>query len=125
MQVILLLKPLFCRYKIPHTTASDLHTTASLTYQENNALRYATVYIPRALEKQLRKSTYPLKENLIAHLEEFVFSGLAQDTSEDFSTDWMNLIDREGLVHINETYLMMQHTEVELRSHLQSENIKY
>ena len=107
------------RYKIPHTTASEVHTTASLTYQENNALRYAARYIPRVLKKQLRRSTHPLKENLIAHLEELVFSGPAQDTSEDFSTDWINLIDRGGLVHINETlYLMMQHMEVELQSHL-------
>ena len=71
-------------YKIPHTTASELHTTVSLTYQENNALRFAAGCIPRALEKQLRKSIHPLKENLIAHLEQLVFSGPAQDTSEDF-----------------------------------------
>ena len=55
--------------------------------------RYAAGYIPRALEKQLRKSTHPLKEKLIAHLEELVLSGPAQDMSEDFSTDWINLID--------------------------------
>ena len=56
-------------------------------------LRYTAGYIPRALEKQLRKSAHPLKEKLIAHLEELVLSGPAQDTSEDFSTDWINLID--------------------------------
>ena len=94
-------------------------------YEENNALRYTAGYIPKALEKQLKRSAHPLKEKLITRLEELVLSDLTQDFSPDSSTDWINLIDQGGLVHINEMlYLMMQHMELELRSHLKSENIK-
>lgn len=74
-------------YKIPQITVLEVHTTVTLTYQENNALRYAAEYIPRALEKQLRKSAHSLKEKLIARLEELVLSDPTQDTSADCSTD--------------------------------------
>ena len=40
----------------------------SLSYEENNAIRYAAGYIPRALRSKLKRSNHPLKEDLILRL---------------------------------------------------------
>ena len=78
--------------------------TQGLSYEEN-ALRYAAGYIPRALRRKLERSSHCLKEELILCLED-----LTEDQEElsDFSEDWTNLIDRGGLKHVNDgTYRVM------------------
>ena len=48
-----------------------------------------------------------------------------EDVSSDGSTDWINQIDRGGLLHANEMmFKMLQCMEVEFRYHLDKENIK-
>ena len=88
-----------------------------ITTQEMNALRYAAGYIPRALQKKLRRSTHPLKEELQLCLLDLLNDG---EEEEGTAEEWLNLIDRGGLKHINEgTFQAMLAMEVELRNHLQ------
>ena len=62
----------------------------SLSYEEQNALRYAAGYIPRALTKKLRTSAHPLKDQLTLCLIDLTDD--ADDISSD-SQDWINLMD--------------------------------
>ena len=53
----------------------------SLSYEEQNALRYAAGYIPRALTKKLRTSAHPLKDQLILCLIDLT------NDADDISSD--------------------------------------
>ena len=89
----------------------------SITEQELNALRYAAGYIPRALSKKLKKSAHPLKDGMQLCLLDLLNDG---DEQEGAAKEWINLIDRGSLKHINEsTFQVMVAMELELRKHLQ------
>ncbi len=86
-----------------------------LSYEEQNAMRYAAGYIPRALRKRLERSSHPLKEELVLCLLDLTED---EDGSHE-SEDWIKRIDRGGLKHV--THLMfttLAAMETELRSHL-------
>ena len=84
-----------------------------LTYDKISVIRYVSGYIPRALKKKLSGSAYPLKQELIKHLDELVVPDPNKDISKDASTDWINLIDRGGVIHVNEMiYQMMKQMEI-------------
>ena len=53
----------------------------SLSYEEQNALRYAAGYIPRALTKKLHTSAHPLKDQLTLCLIDLT------DDADDISSD--------------------------------------
>ena len=90
----------------------------TLSYEELNGLRYAAGYVPRAIRKKVTKSGHPLRKDLlvcISQLEE------TDDVVTDDSQDWINAIDRGGLIHINnDTYELFLAMEKELRNHLKS-----
>ena len=46
-----------------------------------------------------------------------------EDISSDGSTEWINQIDRGGLLHVNEMFKMLQCMEVEFCYHLANKNI--
>ena len=59
-------------------------STQTLSYEEENALRYAAGYIPRALRRKLVRSSHDLKEELILCLlvdEEDLSSDIGQNSS--------------------------------------------
>ena len=88
----------------------------SITVHEMNALRYAAGYIPRALQKKLQKSAHPLKEELQLCMLDLLDDGDEENGTAD---DWLNLIDRGGLKHVNEgTFQAILAMELELRKHL-------
>ena len=108
-----------------NNTESDIQTD-NLTYNETNVIRYASGYIPRALKKKLSSSAHPLKQELLEHLDELVVLDPNEDISGDASTDWVNLIDRGGLTHVNEMmYQMMKQMEITVRPYLKSENTTF
>ena len=90
-----------------------------ISHQEANALRYAAGYIPRAVGKKLKKSNDPQKARLWLCLLDVLDDGDKEHTD---SEDWIELIDRGGLTHINDiafqAFLAM---EIELRKHLDSQ----
>ena len=82
----------------------ELSTTTStqqFSYEEENALRYAAGYIPRALRRKLERSSHHLKEELILCLEELVMERDLHE-EEDLSVHWTKLIDRGGLKHVSD-----------------------
>ena len=95
--------------------------TDDLTYEECNIIRYASGFILRSLKKKLSTSAHPLKDEILEHLTELVVDP-NEDIAGDASTDWINMIDRGGLVHVNEMmYLMMKHMETTMRQGLKCE----
>ena len=102
--------------------SSDLSSTSQhdhehvITYKESNALRYAAGYIPRALHKRLKHSSHPLKEELICCIDDLLENDYDDDEE---SEDWIDLVDRGGLVHIsNSMYSFMVEMEKEVQNHL-------
>ena len=89
------------------TSAGTSPEELSLSYEEQNALRYAAGYIPRALTKKLRTSSHPLKDQLTLCLIDLTDD--ADDISSD-SQDWINLTDRGGLKHVNDPTYMFFHS---------------
>lgn len=88
----------------------------SITTQEMNTLRYAAGYIPRALQKKLKKSAHPLKDELQLCLLDLLNDG---EEVEGTAEERLNLVDRGGLKHINEsTFQAVLAMELELRRHL-------
>ena len=79
---------------------SESRATASTQTLEENALRYAAGYIPRALRQKLVRSSHDLKEELILCLEDLLVD--EEDLSSDLSEDWTKLIDRGGLKHVSD-----------------------
>ena len=109
------------KYQITTTTNNIELDTDNLTYSETNVIRYVSGYIPRALKK-LSSSAHPLKQELIEHLDKLVIPDPNEDISGDASTDWLNLIDRGGLIHVNE---MMYQMEIIVQPYLKSENTTF
>ena len=74
-----------------------------LTYEEQNALRYAVGYIPRALKNKINRTHKPDKEMLLCLTE------LAEDEdkSPHESKDWEKIVDRGGLFHVNHNMFML------------------
>ena len=104
---------LHCQIVGSARTQEDCH----LSYEDKNAVRYAAGYVPRALAKKLRKSAHPLKEELTLCLFELVDDA---DDSHDESQDWVNMIDRGGLKHVNNTtYMVFASMELVVRRYIQ------
>ena len=104
--------------KYPVSDKAGEEISKTLTYPEMNGLRYAAGFVPRSLRKKLAKSTHPLKKDLLiclSQLEETDYVNV------DDSQDWLNEIDRGGLIHVkNDVYELFMEIEKELRNHLRS-----
>ena len=88
-----------------------------LSYEVQNALRYAAGYIPRALRKRLERSSHPLKEELLTCLLDLTEDD--DESGQNESEEWIDLIDRGGLRHVtNMAYSLLVAMELELRTHL-------
>ena len=91
----------------------------SISHQELNALRYAAGYIPRNLLKKLKKSASPINCRLVKCLLDLVDNDEDQKRAHDESEEWLNLVDRGGLMRVNEmTFQAILAMEVVLRRHL-------
>ena len=90
--------------------------TVTLTYQEENALRYAAGYVTRHLVKTVKRSAIPNRDEIelcLLELNEVV------SDEDDESEDWVQSVDRGGLKHVtNITYMVFKAMECELRKHL-------
>lgn len=76
-------------------------SSQALSDIERKALRYAAGYVERALTKQIRKSSHPLKVDMLAALSDFTNDDHTSDDEDDHSTSWIKRIDRGGLTHIS------------------------
>lgn len=81
---------------------------------ELNALRYAAGYVPRNLQKKLRKSLNPLRRQL-----QICLWDLLDDEDEGGTADeWIKAIDRGGLTRVNEMTFQVLAIERRVRRHL-------
>ena len=89
----------------------------TLTYIEQNALRYAAGYIPKHLRSNLKSSAHPLKRELMWRLLDLTDE--MDDVTADESEDWLNMIDRGGLQHVtHKTYILLLSMEMALQRSL-------
>ena len=96
-------------------------STAELTYEETNGLRYATGYVVKSLQKKAFKSTCSQRDDIQLCLSQLM---QAEDEAEDDSKDWIQLIDRGGLCHVNNNvYEFFLALEKELRKHISLEKL--
>ena len=81
-------------------------------------MRYVAGYIPRKLKTKIGRSAHPLKEQLNVCLEDILDD--EEDLNDvDDSTEWVNAVDRGGLVHFSSaTYHVLLTIELEVRKHL-------
>ena len=99
-------------------TSEHVECSATLDYEEHNAIRYTAGYVLRAIQKKINRSSHPLKGELALCLEEL------REESNEFShesEEWLQAIDRGGLVHVNDmTYMLFTALEQALRPYLGS-----
>ena len=98
--------------------------TSTLTFEEENAIRYAAGYVFRAVKKKIIKSSFDLKEQLV----EIVDMLLQNDDDvgeQDASCEWMAIVDRGGLVHISDDlYRVFVAIELHIRKFFNVENAR-
>ena len=100
----------------PTTTMESCTTPPPLTYEEINALRYVSGYIPRLLRKKLKKSTHKLKNDILLCIYDLLDDG---DEVDDSTQDWIKCINRGGLIIVNNaTFDVFLSIESELRARL-------
>ena len=120
------MSPIFCQY-VGHYVFKELiklhHpldplpavAVESLTHAETCALRYAAGCVPRMLKKKLKKSTHPLREDILLCLLDLLDDG--DENGE--STKWIQLTNRGGLTLVNNTtFEVFVAMEYELRKHI-------
>ena len=103
-----------------------------LGHQEANAIRYVAGYVCRSLRKKITSSSSPLKQELLLALWELLEDEMAQDSDDDeppnslpSSSDWINSVDRGGLIHVNEeAHTMFSAIEEVVRAHLRVKNVR-
>ena len=107
-QLVLLLFPLPSKEDGPTTLQPEL------TSAEENALRYAAGYVIHSIKNKVKKGKHPLREALLYGLSDMCLKDDVDNTSEN----WLNAVDRGGLVHVNHTAFKLFHAiEMELRQH--------
>ena len=111
--------PIFsdCAFKsfLKSKLISSKSTTPSieaLSYNEENALLYTAGYILKAIRKKFKRSSHPLKQDLMLCLSESADDN--GDTSDHQSLDWTHLLDQSGgLQYISDmTYRLMGAVEI-------------
>ena len=101
--------PLFCQHvghyifkelvKRHHpTTSKTRETSFDPTYEELNGIRYAAGWVARALQKKLKRSANPLKDDLSLCIVDLLDDA---DDSPQESNEWVEAVDRGGLTRVN------------------------
>ena len=106
------------------TTSECSEEITSLGYDEANAMRYVAGYVCRAVRK-ITVSHSPLKKLLLALWELLEDDSVNYSEGEEASqhqqpssSDWIDLVDRGGLLHGNtETFILFTAIEGVVRSH--------
>ena len=98
--ISMLLVRFLMKLLVQPTSGVSSQEEVSLSYEEQNALRYAAGYIPQALTKKISTPSQRSAHSL---------SDWSDDISSD-SQDWIDLIDRGVLKHVNDTTYMFFHS---------------
>ena len=91
-----------------------------LTFEEENAIRYAAGYVLRAVRKKISNSSKQEKEQLVEAIDGLLSDDDVEDN--DLSSSWVAVVDRGGLLHISDDlYRVFYAMELEIRKHLRIE----
>ena len=91
----------------------------TLTYEDANVVRYIAGYVCRKIRKNIEVSSRPNKQQLISCVE-----GLLGGEGDTPSADWVDVVDRGGLLHIKEgTYMLFYAMEEEVREYFRLQKI--
>ena len=95
------------KYKFPLMEETPQQSESlSLSYEEKNAMRYTAGYVIRAVKKKIKKSA--CSEAVKAGLGMCLTELLGEECHDD-SNDWVSMIDRGGLNHVNDmTFCAME-----------------
>ena len=105
----------------PVNTDKELTVETSLSYEEANALRYAAGYVCHKVDSKIKASTHPMKDKLILCLMDLC----DEDEEVTNTSDWINAIDRGGLVRISEnTFEFFRTMEMVLRCVYNTETVQ-
>ena len=103
-------------------SASSSSDTQNITYEDANVVRYIAGYVCRKVRTKIKESSRTNKTSLLNCLE-----GLLADEGEGDATasaDWLDVVDRGGLLHVKEgTYMLFCAMEEEVREHFRMENV--
>lgn len=104
------------QFHCPVATPSVLESEedVTLTYEEENAIRYAAGYVLRSVRKKVMKSQHANKENIVETIDSLAQNCDVDD--DDVSSEWVTLVDRGGLIHISDDlYRVFVAIELEVR----------
>ena len=88
-----------------------------ITYEDANVVRYIASYVCRKVQMKIEKSSRTNKAALLKCLE-----SLLSDEDKEVATasaDWVDVVDRGGLVHVKEGTYMFFCAMEEVREHFQ------
>ena len=100
----------------PVHVGTQREKAVDVSHEERSALWYAAGYIPRALRKKLHKlspDTHPHRDEMLLCILDWLDDG---DEEHPDSHEWIEAVDRGGLIHMNNTfYEMLLVMEFEVR----------
>lgn len=86
-------------------------------YEEQNVIRYMAGYVLRSLQKKLNRSLHPLKKELLFCLIDLLEE--SEEKEEDETMDWVNMINRGGLIIVSSvTFMLFLSMEMEVKHHI-------
>ena len=87
-----------------HKAASS--TAEEFTYEEANVLRYVAGYVCFKIRKNILSSSHPMKDKILFCLMDLC----DEDDAPAYPSDWINAIDRGGLVCVSENTCLLFHS---------------
>jgi len=120
-----ILKSLIAAETCECSTSASPEQHMALTFREQNVVRYMAGYVVRKLKKKFKVKCVQQeqqKNDLFLH----VLSGMESKDGDDSissTSTWVEMIDREGLCHVNDdTCKLMEQIEVMTRHYLWSDH---
>ena len=113
------------------SSSASCEVTTTVKYEEANAIRYVAGYVCRAVREKIKSGTSPLKQQLLLSMWELL-EDVDIDSSESegeggeaSSSDWVNAVDRGGLLHVtDDTYMVFTYIEAVVQRNLTLSNVK-
>ena len=88
------------QFPLSSKNAEQGDSSAVISYQESNVLRYVSGYVCHALTARVKSSNHPPKKELILCLGDLTTD--EQDEQLSNTADWTKLMDHGGLMHVND-----------------------
>lgn len=130
---IMFKKLITIHFPIVEVQSSSCETSSAVRYEEANAVRYVAGYVCRAVRENIMSCNSPLKQQLLICIWELledvdIDSSESEDDNQQrelSSSDWVNAVDRGGLLHVTDsTHLVFTSIENVIQGNLTLSNVK-